>query len=148
MRRCAGLLAGLATAWLLPHPALADSYRDLNQCRFIGEASNAEQNIAACDRVLSDPRVTGPDRAAAFSSRCGWWWARKDPDRALPDCNAAIQIDRSQAAAYVNRGNVYLNKGDADRALADFNEAIRIDPGSAWAYSARGELYQNKGDKA
>jgi len=146
MMRFSRLLAGLATAWLLPQPAVADGYSDFNQCKFIGEASHADQNIAACDRVLADPRVTGPDRAAAFSNRCGWWWAGKDLDRALPDCNAAIQLDRFQAAAYVNRGNIYLNKGDVDRAFGDFNEAIRVDPGSAWAYSARGELYQSKGD--
>jgi len=146
MRRFSGLLAGLATAWLLPYPALADSYRDLNQCKFMGETSSADLSIAACDRVLGDAGVTGSDRAAAFSSRCGWWWAKKAPDRALPDCDAAIAIDRSQAAAYVNRGNVYLNQGDADRAFDDFNQAIRVDPGSAWAYTARGELYHNRGD--
>jgi tetratricopeptide (TPR) repeat protein len=145
------LLAGLATLSVVPcpivsRPALADSYGDLDQCKFVGEISKADQSIAACDRVLGDPKVTGPSRAVAFSNRCGWWWAKKDPDRALSDCNEAIRIDRSYAAAYVNRGNAYLNKADAERAFGDFNEAIRLDPKNAWAYNARGDLYKNRGD--
>jgi tetratricopeptide (TPR) repeat protein len=142
--RVAMLLAGLAT--LFATPVLADSYGDLDQCKFIGEISKADQSIAACDRVLGDARVTGRNRAAALSSRCGWWWAKKDPDRALSDCNEAIGIDRGYAPTYVNRGNAYLSKGDSERAFADFSEAIRLDPNSAWAYNARGDLYKDRGD--
>jgi lipoprotein NlpI len=139
-------LAGLAMVFAFASPALADSYSDLGQCNFVGEISKADQSIAACDRVLSDPKVTGPSRAIAFSNRCGWWWAKKDPDRALSDCNEAIRIDPTYAAAYVNRGNTYLNKADLERAFGDFNEAIRLDPKNAWAYTARGNLFKNKGD--
>lgn len=139
-------LAGLATLFAFAGPALADSYSDLGQCAFVGEISKADQSIAACDRVLSDPKVTGPRRAIAFSNRCGWWWAKKDPDRALSDCNEAIRIDPTYAAAYVNRGNTYLNKADPERAFGDFNQAIRLDPKNAWAYNARGNLFKNKGD--
>jgi tetratricopeptide (TPR) repeat protein len=140
------LLAGLATLWGIPCPVLADTYTDLDQCKFVGEIAKADQSIAACDRVLSDPKLTGPDRAAAFSNRCGWWWTRKDPDHALSDCNEAIRIDPGAAAAYVNRGNAYLNKSDFERAFSDFNEAIRLDSRNAWAYAARGDLYKNRGD--
>ena len=140
------LLAGLATLCLIPGPVLADTYADLDRCRFVGEISKADQGIAACDRVLGDPKLTGSNRAIAFSNRCGWWWARKDPDRALSDCNEAIRADRSYAAAYVNRGNAYLSNSDFERAFSDFNEAIRLDPKNAWAYNARGQLYKNRGD--
>ena len=139
-------LAGLAALLVGTGSALADSQSDLNSCKFAGEVSNADQSIAACDRVLNDPKVAGPSRAVAFSNRCGWWWAKKDPDRALPDCNEAIRIDRTYAAAYVNRGNAYSNKTDAEHAFADFNEAIRLDPKNAWARNARGNLYKNTGD--
>jgi lipoprotein NlpI len=139
-------LAGLAALIAFASPILADSRDDLGRCNFAGEVSNADQSIAACDLILSDPKMTGPSRAIAFSNRCGWWWAKKDPDHALSDCNEAIRIDPSYAAAYVNRGNVYLNKADLDHAFSDFNEAIRLDPKNAWAYNARGDLYKNKGD--
>ncbi len=137
---------GLAVLFAISSPALADNRRELNQCRFVGEIDNADLNIAACDRALNDPETSGSNRAVALSNRCGWWWVKKDRDRALSDCNQAIQIDPVLAAAHVNRGNIYLNKADFDRAFDDFNEAVRLDPKSGWAYCARGEFYKNKGD--
>ena len=119
---------------------------DLDQCKFVGTISKADQGIAACDRVIQDSKVTGPARAAALSNRCGWWWAKKDPDHALSDCNEAIKVTSTYAPAYINRGNAYLSKGDFEHAFGDFNEAIRLDPKSAWAYSERGDLYKAKGE--
>ena len=69
------LLAGLATSFAFSSPVLADS--DLEKCKFVGAISNADQGIAACDRVIQDSKVTGPARAAALSNRCGWWWAKR-----------------------------------------------------------------------
>lgn len=144
--RCSVLLAGTIALFAVSAPVHADSAGDIDQCRFAGEIRKADQSIAACDRVLNNPEVTGQGRAAAFSSRCGWWWAKKDPDRALPDCNEAIRVDPGYAAAYINRGNAYLSKAETDRAFDDFNQAIRLDPRNAWAYSARGDIYKGKGD--
>jgi lipoprotein NlpI len=140
------LLAGLATSLAFASPALADSQSDLDRCKFAGAIGKADESIAACDRVVNDPKTTAPSRAVAFGSRCGWWWAKKDADRALSDCNEAIRADSRYAAAYVNRGNAYLLKSDVDHAFADFSEAIRLDPKNAWAYTERGNLYKNKGD--
>ncbi len=138
------LIASIAT--LIAAPALADTFSDLDSCKFVGQFSNADKSIAACDRIVGDAKVTGSNRAAALSSRCGWRWAKQEADRALADCNEAIAIDIGRADAYINRGNVYLSKGDTDRALGDFNEAIKRDPRSAWAYNARGEIFKDKGD--
>jgi lipoprotein NlpI len=140
------LIAGLTI--LIAMPALADTFSDLDQCKFVGQFSKADQSIAACDRLIGDAKVTGPSRAAALSSRCGWRWAKQDADHALPDCNEAISLDKGRADAYINRGNVYLSKGDTDHALNDFNEAIKRDPSSAWAYNARGEIFKDRGDVA
>ena len=140
------LLAGLATSFAFSGPVLADSQGDLDQCRFVGAISKADQGIAACDRVIQDSKVTGPARATSLSNRCGWWWAKNDADRALADCNEAIKVNGAYAPAYINRGNAYLSKGDFEHAFGDFDEAIRLDPKSAWAYGARGDLYKAKGD--
>jgi lipoprotein NlpI len=140
------LLATLATSFALSSTLLADSEGDLEHCKFVGEISKADEGIAACGRVLDDPKVAAQNRAAAFSNRCGWWWAKKDPDRALSDCNEAIRANSGYAAAYLNRGNAYLSKSDFERAFGDFNEAIRLDPKNAWAFAQRGNLYKNKGD--
>ena len=140
------LLAALAISLALSSPVRADSQSDLDRCKFVGELSKADESIAACDRVINDPKVMTQTRAAAFSSRCGWWWAKQDLDRALSDCNEAIRADSSNAAAFINRGNAFLSKSDFERAFADFNTAIRLDPKNAWAYAERGNLYKNKGD--
>ena len=140
------LLAALAISSALLSPALADGQSDLDRCKFVGELSKADEGIAACDRVINDPKVNAQNRATAFSSRCGWWWAKRDLDRALSDCSEAIRADSGNAAAFLNRGNVYQSKSDLEHALADFNAAIRLDPKNAWAYAARGNLNKNKGD--
>jgi tetratricopeptide (TPR) repeat protein len=124
----------------------ANAESDADQCKFVGQIDKADDGIAACDRIVKDSKTSAQDRASALSNRCGWWWAKKDADRALADCNESIRADRNAVAAYLNRGNVYLSKSDADHALADFNEALRLDPKNAWAYAERGNLYKNKGD--
>jgi lipoprotein NlpI len=126
--------------------ASAADQADLNRCKFAGELSKADDGIAACDRVINDSKTSTQDRANALSSRCGWWWAKRDSDRALTDCNESIRIYSGTASAYLNRGNVYLNKSDFDHAFIDFNEALKLDPKNAWAYAERGNLYKNKGD--
>ena len=138
---------GLALALsMLCGPALALDRADLDRCKFVGELSKADDGIAACDRVINDAKTSAQERAGALSSRCGWWWAKKDSDRALADCNESIRASRDSAASYLNRGNVYLSKSDPEHALADFNEALRLDPKNAWAYAERGNLYKDKGD--
>ena len=140
------LAAASAAFLMLLAPAVADSQADLDRCKFVGELNKADDGISACDRVVNDAKISAQDRAGALSSRCGWWWAKKDSDRALTDCNEAIRINRNLAPAYLNRGNVYLSKSDLDHAFADFNEALRLDPKNAWAYAERGNLYKNQGD--
>jgi lipoprotein NlpI len=139
-------LAAFAASMSFWGPALADNRSDFDSCKFAGGFAKANESIAACDRVISDPKVSAQDRSAALSSRCGWWWIKQDLDRALSDCNEAIRLFSGYAPAYLNRGNAYLGKSDPERALGDFNTAIRLDPKSAWAYAARGYIYKNKGD--
>ena len=140
------LLAALAASMSLSARALADKDADLDRCKFAGQFAKANESIAACDRVIDDPKTAAQDRSAALSSRCGWWWTRQEVDRALADCNEAIRLYSGNPGAYLNRGNVYLSKSDPERALSDYDAAIRLDPKSAWAYAARGNLYRNKGD--
>lgn len=138
--------AAFAAALLFFSADAVHAQSDLDQCKFVGQIEKADSGIAACDRVIKDSKTSAQDRANALSSRCGWWWAKKDSDRALTDCNEAIRVNPNTAGAYLNRGNVYLSKSDPDHALADFNEALRLDPKNAWAYTERGNLYRNNGD--
>jgi tetratricopeptide (TPR) repeat protein len=49
-------------------------------------------------------------------------------DKAIENCEKAIQIDPNTALAYVNRGGAYLLKGDSDRAIADLEVAVKLEP--------------------
>jgi tetratricopeptide (TPR) repeat protein len=49
-------------------------------------------------------------------------------DKAIEDCDKAIQIDSNNALAYANRGGMYLVKGDCDRAVADLEMAVKLEP--------------------
>jgi tetratricopeptide (TPR) repeat protein len=140
------LFAALAASISFSGRALADNQADLDKCKFAGEFAKANESMAACDRVIDDPKATAQDRAGALSNRCGWRWTRQDLDGALSDCNEAIRLYSGNPGAYLNRGNAYLSKSDPEHALADFNAAIRLDPKSAWAYAARGNLYKNRGN--
>ncbi len=144
--RALKLVIALAALTALMAPVLADMQHDLDRCKFAGQFAQADESILACDRLINNPKGAAQSRAAALSNRCGWWWVKKDPDRALSDCNEAIRTDSANANAFLNRGNVYLSKSDPERALGDFNEAIRLDPNSAWAFAARANLYRNEGD--
>jgi len=144
--RISVLLAVSAVSFILLRPASAETQGDVDRCKFAGDLKQADEGIAACDRLINDPKLTRQNRATALSNRCGWWWSKKDPDRALSDCNEAIRADSSNASAFLNRGNVFMSKSDSEHALNDFNAAIKLDPNSAWAYAARGNLYRNKGD--
>jgi lipoprotein NlpI len=140
------IVPALAAFSMLLGAASAADQADIDRCKFAGDLSKADDGIAACDRVVGDSKLAAQDRASALSSRCGWWWAKRDSDRALTDCNEAIRTYRNLAAAYLNRGNVYLSKSDVEHALTDFNEALRLDPKNAWGLATRGNLYKGKGD--
>jgi lipoprotein NlpI len=140
------LRVALAVSAILLRVDFADAESDIDHCKFAGELNKANDGIAACDRIIKDSKTSAQDLASALSNRCGWWWAKKDTDRALTDCNESIRANRTYAPAYLHRGNVYLSKSDFDHAFADFNEALRLDPQSAWAYAERGNFFKNKGD--
>jgi lipoprotein NlpI len=139
-------LSALAALLMFFGMDAADAQSDLDRCKFAGVLTKADEGIAACDRIIKDSKTSAQDRASALSSRCGWWWAKKDSDQALTDCNESIRANSNFAAAYLNRGNVYLSKSDFEHAFTDFSEALRLDPKNAWAYAERGNLYKNKGD--
>ena len=92
---------------------------------------------------------------SALSSRCGSQAAANlDLDRALEDCNAALDLTDNVAPAPVsamtrnNRGLVYLRLGKLGSALADFNAALSLQPGLPIARYGRGLVEIRKGLQA
>ena len=78
------------------------------------------------------------DLHEALNSRC---WARAllgtELEKALADCNAAIQTQPT--SAYLDsRGLVYLRMKRLDASIEDYDAALRLDPKGAWSLYGRG----------
>ena len=58
-----------------------------------------------------------------------------DFDRAIEDCNKAIELKPDYAEVYYNRGLTYGIKGDFDRTIKDCNKAIELNPKFSLAYN-------------
>jgi tetratricopeptide (TPR) repeat protein len=99
-----------------------------------GNADNGKGDYN--DALQLDPNVidTYIDLADVYTKK-------GDYDRAIEECNKAIQLDLSKnprsvsgnpsitsAAAHNNRGDAYVGKGDKDKAIADYRKALSINP--------------------
>jgi tetratricopeptide (TPR) repeat protein len=61
--------------------------------------------------------------------------------RAIEDCNSAIQLNPEYAGAYVNRGYVFRRLREYELAIEDFNRALQLYPEDIWAYASRSLAY-------
>src|SRR5262249_6623597 len=95
------------------------------------DSAKGDEAINACSRLLASGKDSGRALAAIYRNRCAAWNGKREPDRAIADCNDAIRHDSGHVAAYIHRGFAWRLKTNHDRALADYNEAIRLDAKSA-----------------
>lgn len=86
-------------------------------------------------------------RDAALNTRC---WARMltgvDLDKALNDCDDAVDSDAKNATYLDSRGWVYLRLGKYKKALSDFDHSVEVRPKNAWALYGRGLAKTKLGD--
>ena len=87
--------------------------------------------------VASHSREALLDRV--LNSRC---WARAlantQLDRALDDCDEALDARPKEATYLDSRGLVYLRLGKWKKAIADYNAALALNPKLAWSLWGRG----------
>jgi tetratricopeptide (TPR) repeat protein len=105
-----------------------------------------DAKIAACSRLIENPKVDTEGRANALFNRGHGWDQKRDYDRAIADYTASIALDPNDEHAYLYRGNAWASKRQADRAIADYSEAIRLNPEFAEAYYSRSKLWRRKGN--
>jgi len=83
----------------------------------------------------------------AYNSRC---WLRAslgtDLDKALQDCDAALDSSPKNASYLDSRGWVRLRMGKLSRARADFDRGLAIDPHGAWSLYGRGLVHLGLGE--
>jgi tetratricopeptide (TPR) repeat protein len=93
------------------------------------QGQDKDRQIRGCTEVIAKRLVKND--SIAYSNRCGAYTSKGDYDKAIADCDKAIELKPKNAAAYDNRGNVYQAKGDHDRAISDYDKAIELDPKDA-----------------
>ena len=118
-----------------PAKAQADSWEDCNQ------ATDKDLVIRACTEVITKGVETGSRLALAYDHRCSAYreasFDEKDlREKALADCDKAIELDPNLVTPYSNRCSVYAGKGN-DRAIADWDTAIELNSKFARAYAFR-----------
>ena len=104
-----------------------------------------DEAIEVCTEIIrleNDPER----KAAAYTGRGIAYNFKGDPDRAIANCDKAIELYPQGSAAYSTRSVAYHAKKDYDRALADCDKAIALNPQDAAAYGSRGLAYVIKGD--
>ena len=83
----------------------------------------------------------------SLTTIAGWFTASDgEYDRAIEDCNKAIELDPSYAEPYSNRGAAYREKGEEDRAIEDYDKAIQLKPDFIEAHYNRAVAYTKKGN--
>ncbi len=83
----------------------------------------------------------------AWNARC---WARvqlnTELDKALDDCDRAVDADDKNASYLDSRAWVYLHQGKLKKSLADFDRGLAIRPGGVWSLYGRGLVHLGLGD--
>jgi tetratricopeptide (TPR) repeat protein len=103
--------------------------------------------ISFYTQAINTDALAPPHLAVVLNSRGVAYDIKGDPDKAIKDFDAAIQLKADYAEAFINRGLAWVNKSEYDHAIVDFTEAASLDARGAFlAFSNRGGAYADKGD--
>jgi tetratricopeptide (TPR) repeat protein len=140
--RFAIVLGAFATAL---SPALAQSNAQLGPL-CTSEATPADQQISACNRIIALKVFTGEKLATIYFWRAVGWNKKGDYNNVIADTTLALNITPTSIELLNMRGSAYYDKGEYDIAIADFTDALQIGPPSGTIYHNRGNAWRGKGD--
>lgn len=114
--------------------------QQLDSLRHCDQGAHPDLKIAACTGVIARADLSKEVLARAYLGRCDAYRARRQNDRAILDCNEAIELNPAAARAFASRSAIHAARRRHEQALADIGEAIRLDPKAAQFYISRGTL--------
>jgi tetratricopeptide (TPR) repeat protein len=135
-----------ATA-LAPQPAAAQARKELGPL-CTSEATPADKQIDACNKIIALKVFSGADLATIYFWRAVAWNKKGDYTGVIADTTEALRLWPEQVALHNLRGSAYFDKGEYDIAITDFNDALRIGPPNSTFFHNRGNAYRGKGDYA
>jgi tetratricopeptide (TPR) repeat protein len=146
-----GLL--VAAAWICPPAHSADhagsktKIGPSNTLLADGAAALEAGHIEEGIRLTLDGlkvAVNVRDNAAGHSNACAGYVLLKQWAEALAQCNAALELDRSNWRTYNNRASIYVEKGLYDLAMRDLEAGLALAPGAATLHESLRILQRNK----
>jgi tetratricopeptide (TPR) repeat protein len=111
--------------------------------RFRGEF---DQAIAQFDKAFAFAKPKTNHQAFAYANRCAALRAKGDLDRALADCEKAVNTFGAGGYTLAHRCAVWLDRNEPDRAIEDCSDAIRRNARLSGAHARRALAYERKGD--
>jgi tetratricopeptide (TPR) repeat protein len=141
------VMATLVAALLVPQHASAQSRSQLGPL-CTSDGTPADQQIAACDKIIALKVFSGEKLATVYFWRAVGWNKKGDYARVIGDATESLRLSPGQVALYNLRGSAWYDKGEYDIAIADFNDALRLGPPNGIVYHNRGNAWRSKGDFA
>ena len=137
---------GVVPASFDPIPAPQDNDQHVaSDSKGIGTASRIE---APAPLSRDSFGIAEPQTAREFAARAGDWLHAKMYDKAIADCNQAIDLGCRDPLARIYRGLAWCEKKEYEKAVADYTEVIRLDAQNAFAYFARASAWGAKQEYA
>ena len=88
----------------------------------------AQSDPAHAEALLLDALRLERDNPAAHTQLGSLWLDQRQPDRALPEFEAALRLEPRSASALSNRGTALYMLGRLDEAAGEFQRALDRDP--------------------
>lgn len=88
--------------------------------------------------------ITVQENAAGHSNACAGYVLLKRWTEALAQCNAALEIDKSNWRTYNNRASIYVETGLYELALRDLEAGFALAPGAPILKESLRILQKNK----
>jgi tetratricopeptide (TPR) repeat protein len=111
-------------------------------------SSPATDNDAPATLSRDTFGIVEPQTARDFTMRAGDWLRIKMHDKAIADCDQAIELGSHDPVVRIYRGLAWSEKKEQDKAIGDFNEALRLEPDNAFALYARASAWGSKKEYA
>jgi tetratricopeptide (TPR) repeat protein len=93
-------------------PAGAQTLRELWHSCEGKDSASSDLIISSCTTLINSGREMQNALGQAFNNRCIAYRAKGELDRALEDCDRAVDLNPGYSNVYNSRGNVYREKGD------------------------------------